>query len=376
MLNVLERLQQGVRDDEQVRSLVDGASQAMLILDGETRVLAANERAIAFLDTDREFLVGREFARLVAPGDRRVLAERLALAATSGHGPSDDVIVVQGDSGAIRASLTFLPFRTEHHPRLALLVREATNERELDAEVRRLTSDIARKRKLTDLGELMSGVAHELKTPATYIETLAVMSERKLAKVAAAHPELATELGALARDAAEIREGAQRIRAVLAGLQPLTRNHLTARAAVDLSELVRDAVRSFRATPEGADAWIEFDLQTTHPVLLDLREMSRVVLNLLRNASEAAGANGRIRIVTRNRECPPQIRVEDDGPGVPAELERHLFEPFFTTKPEGTGLGLVISKRIVENNGGTLRYERAASGGAAFVVEFERPAEG
>lgn len=369
--HVLERLRQGLADDEQVRSLVEGASQAMLILDEHARVLAVNHRAAAFLDHERETLRGLTFTSLVEAAERAAFEGRLATSIRTGHGPDDASVQLHGATGPLHASLTFLPFRTSRDQRLALLIRETTPVQDLDRQARQLATDIERHRKLSDLGTIVSKVAHELKTPATYIENLATIEERKLAAFARAHPEHASEIDDIARDAAEIREGAQRIRLVLAELHPLTRNHLTTRAPVDLADLVRDALRSFStiAGPQAASR-IELDLGSTHAVDLDLREMSRVILNLVKNANEATNGAGRIRVVTRNRECPPQIRVEDDGPGVPPQLEARLFEPFFTTKTEGTGLGLAISERIVESNGGTLRYERAAIGGAAFVIEF------
>jgi two-component system sporulation sensor kinase A len=142
---------------------------------------------------------------------------------------------------------------------------------------------------------------------------------------------------------------------------------------VDLADLVRDAVRNFRGGAAATRTEIVLDLQATHEVALDVEEMSRVLVNLLRNASEAMEGAGRIVVETRNEKVPPTIRVRDEGPGLPAELEARLFEPFFTTKKEGTGLGLVISRRIVESNGGVLRYERGRPAGAVFVIEFGPP---
>jgi len=382
---VIETLRQGVASDAQVRSLVQGASQPMLILDHATRVLAVNDRAAALFDRDVEALTGKRFAALVHAPERGRVEARLTRALRTGQGPDDIDVRLDVRGGSARASLTFLPFRTREDERLALLVREASLDVEIDARVRKLTHDLAASegalatsqeklastRKLTDLGELLSGVAHELKTPATYIDNIATLADQKLQRLVAAHPDLAAEIEPLRRDAEEIREGAARIRQLLVELQPLSRNQPTRRALVDLADLVRDAVRTFDATG-GARTEVVLDLQSTHPVLVDKREMSRVVLNLLRNASEAMEGEGRIHVQTRNRDHPPQIRVRDEGPGVPPGLEAKLLQPFFTTKADGTGLGLVISKRVVEMNHGALRYERPAEGGACFVIEFER----
>ena len=90
----------------------------------------------------------------------------------------------------------------------------------------------------------------------------------------------------------------------------------------------------------------------------------------LRNGAQALGGEGTLVLQTRNRDVPPQIRVVDQGPGVPPDVAGHLFEPFRTTKEKGTGLGLFIAKQAVEAHGGTLTHEPTPGGGATFVIQF------
>ena len=105
------------------------------------------------------------------------------------------------------------------------------------------------------------------------------------------------------------------------------------------------------------------------------RTKLRIVLgNLLRNAREAAGEAGRVRIGTHKDGDAPQIVVEDSGPGISAEARARLFVPFATTKPRGTGLGLAIARKLTEVHGGELALRAGSLGGARFVVIL--PAEG
>lgn len=366
---VIETLRQGVEDDQQVSGLVEAAASPMLILDADAKVLAVNPRAEAFLDQDKTGLLGRSFLELVDAQDRARVQDALQAAIESGQAPRDAQARFATTHRDAPAALTFLPFRTRQHARVAILARDAENEAALGGQVRRLEARIERDQKLTDLGALVSGVAHELRTPLTYMDNVAALTQRDLSKLANAHPELAADLDAIRERTTQIREGTHRMQHILRELQPLARNRPTRRAPVDLAELVLDAVRSFNASVPTRTRII-LDLQATHRVALDIEEMSRVLLNLLRNASEAMGHQGTITVTTRNRDQPPCIRVEDTGPGLPPEVEARLFEPFFTTKKDGTGLGLAISRRIVEGNGGKLRHERPAEGGAAFVIEF------
>ena len=356
---VLRTLQQPQIQDHEVESLVHGASQPMLILDEEARVVTANPRAEALLDRDGKALRGRPLAIAVRAEERAHVHEKIVEAVRTRQGPSDLETRFETDGGAtVRATVTFLPFSASERTRVALLIREPSR-----AEERAL-----RDQKLTDLGRLVSNVAHEMRSPVTYIENLATLAEAKAQRLSAQHPQLANDLEDMQRSIALMREGAQRVRHILEGLRPLTGNRAMKRAPVDLALLVADAVRTFEGSSSGVGTRIELDLQATHPVELDIEEMSRVILNLIKNASEAMDGGGRVRIRTLNRDHPPQIRVEDEGPGIPDGVR--LFEPFFTTKRDGTGLGLAISKRIVEAHGGTLRHERNEKGGATFVIEL------
>ncbi|HVM45665.1 MAG TPA: ATP-binding protein [Candidatus Thermoplasmatota archaeon] len=379
---VIETLRRPVVDETEVASLVESAAQPMLVLDADARILSANPRAEAFLEREREALRGRPFTSVVHVPQRGAVRERMMACLRGGQALADLPAAFRTRRGTtVTATLTFLPFRTMAHARLALLIREDAKERALGGQVvelrrqlaeseARLTEReerIARDRKLTDLGGLASSVAHEIRSPIAYIENLAYLTQGQVARLIERRPELAAELEAMRTNADLIREGAQRVRHLLQELQPLTRNRPTRKAPVDLAVLVADAVRTFEGSAKVATR-IELDLQATHPVELDIEEMSRVILNLLKNASEAMDGGGRVTISTRNRDCPPQIRVADEGPGIADEAR--LFEPFYTTKKEGTGLGLAISKRIVESHGGSLRHERNARGGATFVIEF------
>lgn len=376
---VIQTLARSSVEDHEVESLVHAASQPMLILDADAHVLTANARAEALLERETKDMRGRPFTALVPVRHRANVRARLEAALATRQAPADlDAAVQTRDGEALRATLTFLPFTASRDARVALLVRETSEtatvaalKRELaESEARRTANEesIERNRKLTDLGGLASGMAHEIKTPATYIENLAHLSESQATRAMSAHPEAAADIEPLRANAALIKQGAQRIRQLLHELQPLTRNRPMRRRPVDLATLVADAVRTFQGSAKDARTEVLLDLQATHPVELDMDEMSRVLLNLLKNASEAMKGEGHVTIRTRNQDCPPQIRVEDEGPGIPEGLR--LFEPFQTTKKEGTGLGLAISKRIVEAHGGTLRHEKNAKGGATFVIEF------
>lgn len=241
---------------------------------------------------------------------------------------------------------------------------EALRER-----VQRLEEQLERNEKLTELGSLLSGVAHELKTPVTYIQSLSVLDERRLTRIGSEDPQIAEQVAKLLKSNADIQQGAERIRRLLVELQPLTRNHPRMLVPVRVPDVVSEAQRMFDASgARGASLAVQ--LETSRCVLADASELARVLVNLLHNAREATEGRGMVWL--RAREAPGIVvlRVEDEGPGVAPEVEPQMFEPFVTTKRDGTGLGLAISRKIVEAHRGALRYERLSPSGSAFVVEL------
>ena len=105
-------------------------------------------------------------------------------------------------------------------------------------------------------------------------------------------------------------------------------------------------------------------------------KLRQVLVNLVRNAAEAAGAGGRVVVRLSEADGAAVVAVEDSGPGVPADRRDRLFEPFFTTKPRGTGLGLAVSRAIARAHGGDLAEVGVPGGGACFALRLPRAGAG
>jgi signal transduction histidine kinase len=118
---------------------------------------------------------------------------------------------------------------------------------------------------------------------------------------------------------------------------------------------------------------IELELEPLPEVSARGGELGQVVMNLLLNSSQAMPAGGHVRIIARETTSSIEVRVEDDGPGVPADIRDAIFDPFFTTRPpnEGTGLGLSICHQIIHRHGGDLRLEPGGPG-ATFVISLPK----
>jgi signal transduction histidine kinase/ActR/RegA family two-component response regulator len=245
--------------------------------------------------------------------------------------------------------------------------REAADQLEQQREALRQSE------KLSAMGSLLAGVAHELNNPLAIAMGRASLLEEKVA--AGADP------AALQDDARRIREASERCGRIVRTFLNMARQRPPSRRAVQVNEVVRAAADMLGYTLRSHGVRVELALAEQMPdVQADVDQIGQVVLNLMVNAQqamEAPAGTERVLAITTGVEQPrpgrePRVwlRVADSGPGVPAELRDKLFEPFFTTKAVGlgTGLGLSVSRGIVREHGGDLVLEQPREGSAAAAL--------
>jgi len=235
-------------------------------------------------------------------------------------------------------------------------------ERDISEE-RRLREQLIHSERLSAVGELVAGVAHELNNPLQSVMGFTELLLRNESR----EP--------VRRDLERVQVEADRAAKIVRNLLAFARRSALERSLVDLSEVVRSTVALKAFDFQAAHIEIQEDYGSDLPLVIASREEIRqVVLNLVSNAEHAirsAGRPGVIRVRTGSLEDGACIEVSDDGPGVPAAMTGRIFEPFFTTKTvgQGTGLGLSISLGIAEAHGGSLTLS-TSDRGAAFVLRL------
>ncbi|MGA7303306.1 MAG: ATP-binding protein [Rhodothermales bacterium] len=252
--------------------------------------------------------------------------------------------------------------------------------------------------KMASLGQLMAGIAHEIKNPLNFVNNFAmilgelveeigeILSERPDAKIS----DLSEDLEALMDDVKvtteKIREHGKRADSIVRNMLQHSRGTEGMRLPTNINDLLKEYVNlsyhGLRANDPEFNSDYETQLdETVGDVEVVPQDIGRVFLNLLNNAfyavSDRAKSASReydpvVRVTSERNNGRIRITVSDNGGGVPADLVDDIFQPFFTTKPtgEGTGLGLPMSHDIVEQHGGSLDLENVAGEGATFVVDL------
>lgn len=254
--------------------------------------------------------------------------------------------------------------RAENESRLERARREALETLAI-SERRRAHSE-----KLATIGQLAASVMHEINNPVAFIGSNLDYLEREVRSGAEVPRE------ELAEVLQETRAGVERVRQIIADLRGFSRMDAEEPTECALADVVHDAARIARLRLKHV-ARLEVDVPENLPPVLAVRgRLAQVLLNLLVNAGDALEARGgdgsEVRVIGRREGERVVLCVEDNGPGFPPHVLPRLFETFFTTKgPEkGTGLGLALSREMVEQFGGTLVAENREEGGARLRLEF------
>lgn len=257
---------------------------------------------------------------------------------------SDDLRLAFGRlEGDLRADVP-LPQAAELAQVAERLRLMATHLAEAHDRERTLERRLGHEQRLAGLGRVVAGVAHEIRNP------LAGM-KLKLDGMARRHLDERS-----LRDVGICLQEIGRLDGIVHALLMVARRGPVAKQSVEAGELLRERIAAVRSLAEGAGVKLVGEGQALVPAHRE--HLVRMLDNLLRNAIEASPRGGQVRAVVTPAPGLVSLRVSDQGVGVPAERVSELFEPFFTLKPEGTGLGLFLSRSLAEAHGGTLVYLR------------------
>jgi len=344
--------------ERNLRLVMEAVPDAIVVLDAEGRQLDLNSAARALFAAAPDDADHSLFA-VLDPGAHAIARENLD-AAFRGAVRTFDIRFYRADGIRGIAAVSYAPVRDERGvSRVLAVVRDVTDQK-------RTTAQLQQAEKLAAIGQLVSGVAHEINNPAAIISGFA--QTLLLDDVKPEHKEMAQM----------IYDEASRIGRITQNLLAFARAGGKERTLIDLNDILRRtfALRSYHLTT--LSIAVTLDLDPSDPkIWANASDVQQLLLNLVINAEQALLTIEPPRTITiRSLAGEQDVRVEvaDNGPGVPPEIRERIFDPFFTTKPEGvgTGLGLSICYGITRDHAGRIWLESEPGQGARFVIQLPR----
>ena len=371
-----------VSSEERYRTLFEESPEAFLVSALDGTVLDVNEAAVRLYRLNRGEVLGRYFGQLVA-ADEREMARRRQIVWAQGRGTfKDRGRRPDGSEFPVEVEVRVVDLGGQR--RFLHLVRDLSDQE-------RLQRELLQAQKMEAIGQLVSGVAHELNNPLA-----AIIAFSQLMRSDERLPE------DMKHDAGLLVQEADRTRRIVQNLLDFARARPPERRPTNIAVLVQSVLELQSYALNTNQIQVKVDIPTSLPeVDLDRAQLQQVLLNLTINAIQALRGRDRktpghvwvsaAMVKTRSSagaakaDKPPddggrvRIMIRDDGPGVPESARARLFDPFFTTKQpgEGTGLGLSVSFGIVAAHSGLLWYEPGPGGvGSSFILELPVSARG
>ncbi len=356
-----------------LRTIIESEPECVKLQAQDGTVLEMNPAGLAFTEADRpDQVVGKSVYQLIAP-EYRERYRALSSLVFAGNSATLEFRLISLKGRARIMETHAVPLRNAAGEITALLglTRDVTERKRAEEQARKHLAELARVARLSTMGEMASGIAHELNQPLAAIANHAAACQRRAAQAEGLPPAILESLD-------EIASEARRAGRIIRNVRELVRKGTPRRAAVDVNGVVRLVAEVIDPEARQRAVAVRLGLGERVPLAYAEKiEIEQVILNLVKNSIEAiddcAASVREVLIGTgRNGGDTVEISVRDTGPGIPYDLQEQVFDPFFTTKADGMGMGLSISRSIVEAHGG--RFSVCPNPDRGVTIKFTLPA--
>src|SRR6266480_439006 len=357
--------------EEKFRLVIDAAPNAMIMVDSAGVISFANAPAATVFGYSLSELIGRKIETLIPERlrDRHAGYRKDFLSQPSSRamGAGRDLFGRRKDGSEFPVEVGLNPIHTTEGLSVLASVSDNTARKQAELEHQLQNMELARVGRVAVMGELAASLAHEVNNPIGAIVVNASAGQRLVAAGKIKTRDLKELLDDIVADG-------RRAGAVVQGIRNMVRKAEGRRTLIKIDETIDSLLRIIRAVAlEREVAMVAEVGSDAGQVWADPVQLLQVFLNLTLNAFEAMSVmrpDARRAVIRTHRNLDGDIlvSVRDFGPGFPPQVSNQLFEPFFSTKADGTGMGLAISRSIIEDHGGTLSGENCHDGGACFTV--------
>jgi two-component system sensor kinase FixL len=337
---------------------IENTTEAFVTIDQDHTVVFFNRAAERIFGYSREEVVGSDLRLILGPrcreGHQQAVERFKRTREPRLIGHETEFEAMRKDGRIFPASLSFSVAEVEERLFFTAIIRDLT-------ETRDLKDQVARSERLASLGQIVAEINHEIKNPLLLIGGLAQQLLKK-----AEDDKRRAKLETIVAQTRRLEE-------LLAELRDLYLPRPLALAPIDLNALIEEVHSLLLEECRRRGIAFTMQIDPAGPFIRgDRNRLHQVLLNLLKNGMEALEDGGHLSIAAESAGIDHvHLTITDDGPGIPAEIRNKIFDPFFTTKRKGSGLGLAVSRRIVEEHpGASFELESRGNRGTRFLLSF------
>ena len=351
------------------KALLDAAVDAIIVIDHRGRIETFNSAAEVIFGFSAQEVLGKNVSLLMPEPYKGEHDEYLDNYLKTGNakiiGIGREVLGKRQSGSIFPIGLSVGEIPTDDQPKFVGIIRDITEQKRSDEEIHNIRERLSQFGRLSTLGEMAAGLAHELNQPLTAIATYTQACQRLIESGRSDDDEI---LATLKKCDAQ----AQRAGDVIRRLRQFVQKRELGRQEVGCEELIRDLAALAEVDARNNGISLTIDVAEGLPkIMVDSVQIQQVILNLIRNGIDAMlnmdqNDEGISVLVTKFENDQIKIAVTDHGSGITEEAEKKIFQPFFTTKSSGLGLGLAICKSIIASHGGVLSFTKNPSGGTTF----------
>ena len=359
-MDISNHLDSKLPSDSILWDILESVTDAVVTIDEDHKVLVCNKAAEKMFGYKREELIGKDVSPVIPNPHQSIHRDYVERYLNTGKprviGKARECYGLRKDGTSFPVEISYSVSKTGGHLYFTAVIRDITQRKEMEKEVRFFE-------RLADVGKAVAYVAHEIRKPLMLIGGFA----RQVAQCDAM--KTATKdrqkLGIIV-------EEVRRLEKLLNGVRLLTRpSSSSEKRSISLNRLLNETFDLLEPVLKDRSIELQIDLDEG-PLMIegDPDQLKQVFLNLLHNSIEAIADQGQIRISSHVSSRAAEITIEDNGPGIPWDVQEKIFDPFFTTKGDGTGLGLAISKNIVREHGGSIDFKSNPGKGTRFSIRL------